>query len=263
MKFYEREPFDDQKVEAIRIHLTNLAASGKPSDYQVILDEMEIVPRTSDVEQFTSFYDLINHKTQNLVINIFSGATRHKRTHAFYFNDGRSSGSLNGVDPQKAVDEQVARYTLDFQNKVLNDQVRDLKTEVVALEEENEQLKEDNVSLREDLRKATSEGGIASTIMGGMERMFDRYLPGQKGLSGPPQNQPQNPPPGTINVPHKEYDQFKSFAMLADQFNPEEFDKVLTVVKFFAENKPAIEETISFLTEDENPSHDDSQEDHH
>lgn len=264
MKFYEREPFDDQKVEAIRIHLTNLAASGKPSDYQVILDEMEIVPRTSDVEQFTSFYDLLSHKTQNLVINVFSGATRHKRTHAFYFNDGKTSGALNGVDPQKAVDDQVARFTLEFQNKSLNEQVKDLKTEIVTLEDENDQLKEDNVNLREDLRKATSEGGIASTIMGGMERMFDRYIPGQKALSGPPESTQQgNAPQGTINVPLKEYDQFKSFAMLAEKFEPHEFEKVLTVIKFFSENKPAIDETISFLSDDENPDNDDSQENHH
>ena len=253
MKFYDREPFDDQKVEAIRIHLTNLAASGKPTDYQVILDEMEVVPRTSDVEQFTSFYDLIGHKTQNLVINVFSGSTRHKRTHAFYFNDGKTSGTLNGVDPQKAIDDQVARFTLDFQNKALTEQVRDLKTELVTLEEENEQIKADNVNLREDLRKATSEGGIASTIMGGMERMFDRYIPGQKGLSGPGQANQQSVPPGTIIVPLHEYDQFKSFALVAQQFEQHEIDKVLNIIDFFSKNKPAIDETWSFLTED-NPN---------
>lgn len=258
MKFYEREPFDDQKVETIRIQLTNLAASGKPTDYQVLLDDMEVVPRTSDVELFTSFYDLIGHRTQNLVINVFSGTTRHKRTHAFYFNDGKASGALNGVDQQKAIDDQVARFTLDYENKMLTENVRDLRAALVTLEDENEQLKEDNVNLREDLRKSTGESGIASTIMGGMERMFDRYMPGQKALSGPGQAAPNNQPAGMITVPVHEYDQFKNFGAMIQQFEPHEFQRVMWVVEFFSRNKPAIEETISFLTE-ENPNDDDEQ----
>lgn len=228
---------------------------------------MEIVPRTPDVEQFTTFYDLLNHKSQNLVINIFSGATRHKRTHAFYFNEGRQNNTLNGIDTQKVVDEQVARFTLDFQNKALSDQVKDLKDELVSLEEENDQLKADNTTLREDLKKATGENGIASSIMGGMERLFDRYMtPGkaqQQNLSGPPQ-QGQTPPPGTVILPLHEYDQFKSFAVLADKFEQHELNKVLHILNYFAENKPAIDETMNFLTEDEeNPQQDDTQEDHH
>lgn len=259
MKFYDREPFDDQKVEAIRVLLTNLASAGKPNDYQVILDDMEVVPRTSDVSQFVSFYDLIGPKTQNLVINVFSGATRHKRTHAFYFSDTRQGGTLNGVDTQKTVDEQVARFTLEFQNKVLTEQVKELKDELVTIEAENEQVKAENTELREDLKKATGENGIASSIMGGVERLFTHYMPkpNQQPLSGPGQ-----PPPGSIILPLEEYDRFKSFGAIADRFEPHEFDKVFSILKFLAANKPAIDETLDFITEDENPNHDATKENH-
>jgi regulator of replication initiation timing len=261
MKFYEREPFDDQKVEAIRVQLTNLAAAGNPSDFQIILDDMEIVPRTSNVEQFTSFYDLLGPKTESLVINVFSGSTRHKRTYSYYFNEGKQSNGLNGVDTQKIIDEKVQLHALQFENKMLNEHVKDLKAELVALEQENEQLKADNQEMREDLNKATGENGMASTVIGGMKDLFQTYM-------GPPkQNAPalSGPPAGMVNVSIQEYDQFKRFQSMIQQFDQQEFNKVLHILGYLAENKPAIDETMRFLTEEENenPNDNDSQEDHH
>lgn len=255
MKFYDREPFDDQRVEAIRIQLENLAAAGNPSDYQVILDDMEIVPRTSDTQRFTSFYDLIGPKSEDLIINVYSGSTRHKRGYHFYFNGSKQQqGSLNGVDVQKTIDNEVARHTLQFENKLFSDQIKDLKDEILALEDENERIKTDNQSLREDLKKATGENGIANSVMGGVERLFNRYMvpPQQPGLSGAPQQQQNAAPAGTINVPIQEYDNFRQFAVLAEKFDPNtEFGKVLSIIKYLSDNKPALDETISFLTEEE------------
>lgn len=255
MKFYEREPFDDQRVEAIRVQLENHAASGKPSDYQVILDEMEIVPRTNDVERFTSFYDLIGPKSENLIINVFSGSTRHKRTYAFYFNGGKhQQNELNGFDVQKTIDGEVARQTLMFENKLFQEQLKDLKDEVIELEQENDQLKTDNQTLREDLKKATGDNGIANTVMGGVERLFDRYMSPaqQKGLSGPGQEQQGIAPAGKIILPIHEYDTYNQFSVLAQKFDLNtEFGKVLSIIKYLSDNKPAIDETLSFLTEEE------------
>lgn len=260
MKFFEREPFDDQKVEALRVQLTNLTAAGKPSDYQIILDDLEVVPRTSDIEQFTSFYDLLGPKTESLVINIFSGGTRHKRTYSFYFSEGKSNNGLNGIDPQKMIDEKVQLHALQFENKHLNEMVRELKQEVVSLEQENEQLKEDNQTMKLDLSKATGENGIASTVVGGMKDLFQTYLGPSK------QQQPalSGPPAGSVNVSIEEYDQFKRFQAIVQHFEQREFNKVLHILNYLAENKPAIDETMSFLTEDdnENPNNDDSQKDH-
>jgi hypothetical protein len=258
MKFYDREPFDDQKVEAIRIQLQNLSVSGRPADYQVFLDDLEIVPRTNNVDQFITFYDLIGHNSKNLVINVFSGTTRHKRTYAFYFSEGSHSQGLNGVgiDAQKHFDEKLARVTADMENKQLNTLVKDLKDSLLELEDENEELKADNKELHEDLRKALGENGIAGTIMGGVERMFTKYMPENgKPLAGIPQN-PNTPaqasPSGTINVPIKKYDDFQSFSMIADQFSEVEFSKVLTILDFMAKGKPAIDEILDFITEEKN-----------
>jgi hypothetical protein len=258
MKFYEREPFDDQKIEAIKIQLQNLSVSGKPADYQVILDDMEIVPRTNNVDQFITFYDLIGHNCKNLTINVFSGATRHKRTYSFYFPDGHEAQGLNGagsVDPQKHFDEKLARVTAELENKQLNAIVKDLKDSVLELEDELEEVKDDNKSLTEDLRKAMGEGGLAGTIMGGVERMFSKYIPNTAApLAGIPQNNPApipapTNPPGTVNVPMKEYDNFQTFSAIANQFTEEEFEKVLTVIAFMGKNKPSIDELLDFITE--------------
>ncbi len=255
MKFYEREPFDDQKVEAIKIQLQNLSVSGKPADYQVILDDMEIVPRTNNVDQFITFYDLIGHNSKNLTINVYSGATRHKRTYSFYFNEGNSAQGLNGigaVDPQKHFDERLARVTAELENKQLSTLVKDLKDSVLELEEEIEELRDDNKTLTEDLKKQVGEGGIAGTIMGGVERMFLKHMPvNAPALAGAPQNDvPPVSPPGTFNVPVKLYDNFQTFSAIANQFTEEEFSKVLTVLDFMGKNKPAVDEILDFITED-------------
>lgn len=258
MNFFNRVPFDDQKVEAVRIHLTNLAANGEPTDYQVILDGSEIIPRTSNVDLFTSFYELISDKSKSLNIHIFSGTTRHKRTHSFYFPEmPNQQGALNGIDTQQIIDQQVALKTLEMQNQQYTQQIKSFRDEIVSLETENKKLYEENESLKEDLQITVGENGLASNIMGGVERMIKHFVPGnnaaQETLAGAGQNQ-YTPPVGTVNISQAQFDDFRSFAVMAESFEKSEFGKVLHIVKFLSENKPAIDETLDFLTEDEDNS---------
>jgi regulator of replication initiation timing len=267
MKFFNREPFDDQKVEALRIHLTNLAANGDPSDYQVVLDNMEVVPRTSNVDLFTSFYDLISDKSKSLNIYVYSGTTRHKRSYSYYFADVTTQeGSLNGVDTQQMIEQQVALKTLEMQNQQYDQQVKSFREEIVSLETENNKLREENESLKEDLQKTVGDNGLAANIMGGVERMIKHFVPGnnnQQGTLAGTEQQRYSPPAGTVNISQAQFDEFRSFAAMAETFEKAEFGKVLHIVKFLSENKPAIDETLNFLTEEENNTDDDSQDNHH
>jgi hypothetical protein len=259
MKFFNRELFDDQKVEALRIQLTNLAANGNPTDYQVILDDMEVVPRTSNAELFSSFYDLISEKSKSLNIYVFSGTTRHKRTYSFYFSDPvKHEGGLNGIDTQQIIDQQVALKTLEMQNHQYDQQIKSFREEIISLESENKRLYDENESLKEDLQKTVGENGLAANIMGGVERMIKHFVPGS---AGNPQNtlagaehQHQSAAPGTVTISLAQFDEFRGFAAMAETFEKAEFEKVLHIVKFLSQNKPAIDETLAFLTEDEDNS---------
>lgn len=262
MKFFNREPFDDQKVEAIRIQLTNLAANGDATDYQVFLDDMEVVPRTSNPELFASFYELISDKSRSLNIHVFSGASRHKRTYSFYFADEeRPQGALGGADTQQIIAQQVAFNSMEIKLQHTEQQLKVCREEIVILENENERLTDENQSLKDDLQKTHSEGGMAANIFKGVEKVVMQLTASNANnqtLAGAGQNQPVQD--GTVNISFAQFDQYRIFADMAQRFEKNQFDKVLHIIEFLSRNKPAIDETLDFLTE-ENPSNHDSQDD--
>jgi hypothetical protein len=253
MKFFSSEPFDDQKIEAIRIQLTNLSASGKPTDYQIMLDDFEVVPRTSDVELFTSFYDLLSQRTQSLVITLFQGESRHKTNYSFYFQQqGQAQqGTLAGVDTQREIEQKVAFHALQFENKALQEKIKELNAITGELESEVEMYRKENHNLHEDLKKSTSENGIATSIIGGMERMFERFVPvanSQGQLAGTPQV--GNSGKTQVAITMEEYDQFQSFAAMANKFEDPEFEKVILIIKTLSEQKELIDSTLDYLSND-------------
>jgi regulator of replication initiation timing len=253
MKFFNREPFDDQKVESIRVQITNLSVTGTPIDYQVFLDDVEVIPRTSNPELFTSFYDLINEKSRNLNINVFSGTTRHKRTYSFYFSDAPSqSGELNGFDARQMIDQQVSIETMKIKISIGEQQLKQCQDTISELEDENERLSKENIELRDDLKKALSENGIASTVIQGVERVITQLAPQRStgALAGTPaQNTPRH---GTVSITAEQHADYQAFSALANRFEPSEFDNVLRVLGILAEDKSTIAETLEFLTQSNN-----------
>jgi regulator of replication initiation timing len=253
MKFFNREPFDDQKVESIRVQITNMEATGSPVDYQVVLDDMEVIPRTSNADLFTSFYDLINENSRNLNIHVYSGTSRHKRTYSFYFSNAPTKGGeLNGFDAQQMVDYQVSIETMKMKLNFSEQQIKQYQDTIDELEAENEKLESENTGLRDDLKKALSENGIASTVIQGVERVITQLAPQRSNgaLAGTPaQNTPKH---GTVSITAEQNADYQAFSALANRFEPSEFDNVLSVLGILAEDKSTIAETLEFLKQSNN-----------
>ncbi|MCA6392207.1 MAG: hypothetical protein IM607_12535 [Cytophagales bacterium] len=253
MKFFNREPFDDQKVESIRVQITNMEATGSPVDYQVVLDDMEVIPRTSNADLFTSFYDLINENSRNLNIHVYSGTSRHKRTYSFYFSNAPTKGGeLNGFDAQQMVDYQVSIETMKMKLNFSEQQIKQYQDTIEELEAENEKLESENTGLRDDLKKAHSETGIASTVIQGVERVISQLSSAKNtpALAGAPSQQTQSN--GNYEITAQQYKDFQSFSLVANRFAPDEIDDVLRVMDILSLNKPAIAATLQFLTQSNN-----------
>lgn len=253
MKFYNREPFDDQKVESIRVQIANLAATGTPTDYQVFLDDLEVIPRTNNPDLFTSFYELIHDKTRSLNIHVYSGSTRHKRTYSFYFADmPKQSGELNGFDAQQMIDNKVEIETLKLKVDFSEKQIKRYEETIDELEADNERLLHENNTLRDDLKKAHSESGVASTLMQGVERVVSQFAPTkqQNALAGAPNQQDSRH--GSVVITSNQFAEYMAFSSLANRFTEVEFDSVMAVIGKLAENKSAIMTTLEFLTKPNN-----------
>src|SRR4051812_47839537 len=79
------ENYDADKLERIYKVIDIASKTESKKDYEILLDDLQIVPRTSDPEKFDSFNEHITQKSECLTLYLYFGASQHADTYFFYF----------------------------------------------------------------------------------------------------------------------------------------------------------------------------------
>jgi hypothetical protein len=107
------EKYEPFKIEQIKKNLESQSALGSPLYYEIFVDNMKVVYKTSNVEQFDAHEEFINEDTKKIRILIYStNPTAPRNTkHIFFLKDNaeESGMGLNGVEIDKKITEQVSR----------------------------------------------------------------------------------------------------------------------------------------------------------
>jgi hypothetical protein len=163
------------KLDKILQVMAHAARIGEKRDYEVLLDGMKVVPRTSDIERFNEFSEYVSPDSECLTLYVYYGASKHCDSYFFYFkgipnNSGSGLSGIGDLEEFKKVERE----------KILKE-IRHEK-----LEAENEELKSHLEGYKEketEWKKAkdgqlNSYGEIGSAIL----TSFLNGLMGKKGF---------------------------------------------------------------------------------
>ena len=247
---FNQEPYDEQKVEAIRVRLENYAAIGTPIEYQVFINGEEIVPKTNDATRFTSFYDLLNENSKTVTINEFYTNSRHKKTRHFFIAQHNETipSSVNGFDPRAEVAKQFNEFKLDYINKELEKDVKVLKDEIVKLEEAKKKAEDELSETKEDLKKLMAEQSLGTQIIGTL-REFMPHSKHHQTLTGA--NETQEKKSGvteeTVVLTKQDYANYQLFDQFMSKFSKVELGQVMNLIEQFSNQKELIAQTLQFI----------------
>lgn len=253
---FTKIPYDSAKLDATRIRLENHSRVGEPIYYSVMIDDLEVIPRTADATLFATVDELIGPNTRFISVSEYVGNTRNRKTTCFVMDAIKSTDtSLNGMDApredqQQIIERQVAHATLqrDFNN--LQSDYNKLKQVSEAVLAKCDELEEEN----EELKKMNDEKSQQSTLLSLATELLNRFAPAKPDgtVSGTPeQKQTEHAEEGDgdgqvqVAISEEEYKNYNHFVETFRGFDPTQKGLVTKLIELLSENPDLIDETFA------------------
>lgn len=175
-----KEVYSSTRVNLIYQLLRNEADNGTPKEYDVRVDELKVVSRTSDPERFHGHEEFVLPETRSIVINIYDGTSnRCNRYNLLLREEDPSQQELSGIE--KSINTKMLQERKKWEFDKLKEDYDDLKEQLGEAEEYAEQLKGKIEQL--EAEKSTKSNKITETLIG-LAGAFIASKPGA--LSGIP-----------------------------------------------------------------------------
>lgn len=75
------QTYSAERITMLKQTLLNSAEASKPRDYEIRVDDMKVVPRTNDTEQFDNYEEFVTEETKKIIVLIYDGTSPAGRTH--------------------------------------------------------------------------------------------------------------------------------------------------------------------------------------
>jgi FtsZ-binding cell division protein ZapB len=257
MALISKQKYDPAQVQKLADLVRLYRDREQPFDYEIVVDGLKVVRRTSDPEMFFIFENFVSADTKNVEIIFYNGNSNVNEKRMFTFIDDEPERGLSGVEVESRIEEKVRREMefdqLKRDNKDLNSKVEELKKEVDELEKANEELINSQSPLKGIL------GEVGSSFVESFIRRNPsviKSLPGGEALAGlietdnkQRQQEEQTSENEVSFKPKSESGQLSEdeknaitfVNQLKTQFVREEFDKVLLILHTLADDKSKID----------------------
>lgn len=257
MALISKQKYDPAQVQKLADLVRLYRDREQPFDYEIVVDGLKVVRRTSDPEMFFVFENFVSADTKNVEVIFYNGNSNVNERRMFTFIDDEPEKGLSGVEVESRIEEKVRKEMehdqLKRDNKELNNKVEELKKEIEDLEKVNEELINSQSPLKGFL------GEIGSSFVESFIRRnpnIIKGLPGGEALAGlietdnkRKENEEQVPNNEVNFKPKSEGDSLSEdernaitfVNQLKAQFQREEFDKVLLILQTLADDKSKID----------------------
>jgi hypothetical protein len=259
-----------QKYDAVQVQkLADLVGiyheRGQPFDYEILVDGLKVVRRTSDPEMFFIFENFITPDTKALEILFYKNDSNVNDKRMFTFGDYEpEERGLSGVEVdariREGVKEGVESYKkeseyekLRKENEELRQEVDELGNDVARLEKEKQEMIDSQSPLQDILGQAG-----ASFVESFLKRnpQILKSIPGGDALAGLLENdgskktQPESNAETEVSFQSKSESPVLSdedraaitfVNQLKTKFTQEEFEHVLNILQTLADDKSKIE----------------------
>lgn len=141
----EHFSYEEGKLNNLLLRIQNAFDMGQKQDYEIYVDNLKAVPRTSDPQQFEKHSDFINADSRLVTVAMFKGASRNNEKFFFHIKGvPKKESGLSGIPENMTLAEydekQRERFLKEKRFEELEKENGELKTELGEKEKTIDQL---------------------------------------------------------------------------------------------------------------------------
>lgn len=142
------EKFDEIRLEKIKHHLESLIEKGKPRFYEIYVDNLKVVEKTDDLNQFDDYKIYVDGKTKMMKLLLYSSCESSPRNDKFFF-------TFQPDDDKKSLGEIEIKQKIDDAINEVKEQIKiqNLEKELLETQEELEEAHEYIEKLQDSIEK--------------------------------------------------------------------------------------------------------------
>lgn len=241
------EKFSDGKVQQIRAILLSQSQSGSPRDFEIQVNDMPVVGRTSSLERFNDFQNAVNAETESVTFILFHGASNNNDKYILKFRDE----SLSGVNVEQMVDRRLEEERKKWRYDQIETENSELKERCKKLEEQNAELSDAVLEASKNKFTIDNMGRLGGVVLSELVKRNPQVAEYVKGLAGvmPVNGTEQKNPEGNTTVDKRSGPQLSEeeraalefYQFLMQKFTKEERDFITAVLIAAAEDKSKLE----------------------
>lgn len=181
-----RQKYNPTRIQLLHQMLLNSQQQGHPRDYDIKVDELKVVQRTNDPEQFFRHEEFILPDTQSICITLYEGTSNRNSRHVFVLNEAdnnkqdNNQQSLDGIE--KMMEAKMDKERQQWNLQLLQKENEALKQELEDAEEYTEQLEGEITALKE--KKFEAGKNIGAVLTGAFEALVRNNPSMLKGIPG-------------------------------------------------------------------------------
>ncbi|WP_142683023.1 hypothetical protein [Chitinophaga polysaccharea] len=158
-----KEKYGSNRVNLIYQILCNEAEQGQPKEYDVRIDELKVISRTSDPERFFQHEDFIQPETRCITICLYDGSSRRCTRYVLLLKEEEQTikGTLDGIE--HTINEKLQQERKQWEYEQLKGENEELKRQLDEAEEYQEQLQDTIQKLQTE--KGTTTNKITDTLL--------------------------------------------------------------------------------------------------
>ena len=156
----KQQPFSEATIRQLIEFLENKQAAGCPVDYEILIDQEQIIPRSSDLKQFDLFYGFLQPESRIVEIRLFKGTS--KRYDKYQFTVKQAETTEDYI--RQRIQEEVGKREIAWTIQQLTRELKEAKAKC-------KELKEDKRELKERIRQLEAESGNTAMLNGLMGMM--------------------------------------------------------------------------------------------
>lgn len=167
------ETFDQNRIDGLRRSLQREADKGKPREFEIIVDNFKVVPRTRDINEFDDYEQELTDATQNVSFLVYNGGGNNRNTkYSFSFNRKRQNGqsaTLGEID--QIIAQKLTERDKDYEMARLREKLEETTANLEEAEEYHEKLQARIVELEQVQKgRMINFGDLGASVLLGVLR---------------------------------------------------------------------------------------------
>lgn len=175
-----QEKYDIVKIERLKHYLESATEKGKPKFYEIFVDNLKAVDKTSDPDAFDEYLVYMGEDTRMVKVLIYTSTEACPRNDKFLFTltppdkerEEKRSGELSGIEIEEKIHSVVQQERDKMNTELLKKEIERLEAELEETEQYVEQL--ENKLEETKATKVTAKENLGEVFSHALESMIRR-----------------------------------------------------------------------------------------